>query len=91
VVHDPKTGKFSKIFKEYGDQIGRLRVAVPKMVLQVGGSIAFAPEPSVEAARWQAYDTRHMLAKIDPKPDQVKEKLSGGHNVAMALGKPIAR
>jgi hypothetical protein len=51
VVHDPKTGKFSKIFKEYGDQIGRLRVAVPKMVLQVGGSIAFAPEPSVEATR----------------------------------------
>jgi hypothetical protein len=24
--------------KEYGDLIGRLRVAVPKMVLEVGGS-----------------------------------------------------
>ena len=40
------------------------------MVLQVGGSISFAPEGD-EVAQWQAYDTRHMLAEIDPKPDQV--------------------
>jgi len=32
-VRDPKTGKISKNFKEYSDQIGRLRQAVPKMVL----------------------------------------------------------
>jgi uncharacterized protein (DUF849 family) len=69
-VRDPKTGKISKNFKEYSDQIGRLRQAVPKMVLQVGGSISFAPEGN-EAAHWQTYDTRHMLAEIDPKPDQV--------------------
>jgi uncharacterized protein (DUF849 family) len=69
-VRDPKTGKISKNFKEYGDQIGRLREAVPDMVLQVGGSISFAPEGD-EVAHWQTYDTRHMLAEIDPKPDQV--------------------
>ena len=40
------------------------------MVLQIGGSISFAPEGD-EVAHWQAYDTRHMLAEIDPKPDQV--------------------
>ena len=69
-VRDPKTGHVSKNFKEYADFIGRLRQAVPKMVLQVGGSISFAPEPGKEA-HWQGYDTRHMLAEIDPKPDQI--------------------
>ena len=69
-VRDPKTGKISKNFQEYADQIGRLREAVPDMVLQVGGSISFAPEGD-ETAKWQSYDTRHMLAEIDPRPDQV--------------------
>src|SRR5215831_14082499 len=69
-VRDPKTGHISKNFKEYGDLVGRLRQAVPKMVLQIGGSISFAPEGD-EKAKWQSYDTRHMLAEIDPKPDQV--------------------
>lgn len=69
-VRDPKTGHISKNFQEYADMIGRLRQIVPKMVLQVGGSISFAPGPG-EDAKWQGYDTRHMLAEIDPKPDQV--------------------
>jgi uncharacterized protein (DUF849 family) len=69
-VRDPKTGKISKNLEEYGDQIRRLREAVPEMVLQVGGSISFAPD-GAQAAQWQSYDTRHMLAEIDPKPDQV--------------------
>jgi uncharacterized protein (DUF849 family) len=69
-VRDPKTGKISKNFQEYADQIGRLRHAVPKMILQVGGSISFAPEPG-EEAKFQSYDARHKLAEIDPKPDQV--------------------
>jgi uncharacterized protein (DUF849 family) len=77
-VRDPKTGKISKNFKEYSDQIGRLRAAVPKMVLQVGGSISFAPESSGAAAKWQSYDTRHMLAELDPKPDQVTVAIGSG-------------
>ncbi|HEX7156499.1 MAG TPA: 3-keto-5-aminohexanoate cleavage protein, partial [Burkholderiaceae bacterium] len=44
---------------------------VPKMVLQVGGSISFAPENEGEAARWLNDDTRHMLAELSPRPDQV--------------------
>jgi uncharacterized protein (DUF849 family) len=70
-VRDPKTGHISKNFKEYSDQIGRLRQAVPKMILQLGGSISFAPPDDNSKAQWQGYDTRHMLAEIDPKPDQV--------------------
>jgi uncharacterized protein (DUF849 family) len=69
-VRDPKTGHISKNFKEYNDQIGRLRKAVPKMILQIGGSISFAPEPG-EAASFASYDSRHKLAEVDPKPDQV--------------------
>jgi uncharacterized protein (DUF849 family) len=70
-VRDPKTGHISKNFQEYGYLIGRLRQAVPKMVLQVGGSISFSPPDDHSKAQWQGYDTRHMLAELDPKPDQV--------------------
>ena len=42
-VRDPKTGHGSKNFNEYADCIGRLRKAVPKMIIQIGGSISFAP------------------------------------------------
>ena len=69
-VRDPKTGHISKNFNEYNDQIGRLRKAVPKMILQLGGSISFVPEPG-EEAKFQSYDSRHKLAEINPKPDQV--------------------
>jgi uncharacterized protein (DUF849 family) len=69
-VRDPKTGHISKNFREYSEQVERLRQAVPKMVLQVGGSISFAPEPG-EKAEFQSYDSRHKLCEIDPKPDQI--------------------
>jgi hypothetical protein len=36
------------------------------MVLQVGGSISFAPEGEGKAAEWLDYDSRHMLAELDP-------------------------
>ena len=41
------------------------------MIIQVGGSISFAPESGGAAAKWLSDDTRHMLAELDPKPDQV--------------------
>ena len=41
------------------------------MIIQVGGSISFAPEGEGEAAKWLSDDTRHMLAELDPTPDQV--------------------
>jgi uncharacterized protein (DUF849 family) len=41
------------------------------MILQVGGSISFAPEGDGADAKWLSDDTRHMLAELDPKPDQV--------------------
>ena len=41
------------------------------MILQVGGSISFAPKDEGEAAKWLTDDTRHMLAELNPAPDQV--------------------
>ncbi|MGA7816834.1 3-keto-5-aminohexanoate cleavage protein [Caballeronia sp.] len=64
-------GKGSKRLSKFNEMLARLREAVPKMILQVGGSISFAPEDDGEAARWLNDDTRHMLAELDPRPDQV--------------------
>ena len=64
-------GKGSKRMSMFNEMLARLRVAVPKMVLQVGGSISFAPEGEGGDAKWLNDDTRHMLAELNPKPDQV--------------------
>ena len=40
---DPKTGKVAKVLDDYSYLMERLRKAVPNMILQLGGSIAFAP------------------------------------------------
>ncbi|MFF1570179.1 3-keto-5-aminohexanoate cleavage protein [Streptomyces sp. NPDC058293] len=64
-------GKGSKRLSMFNELLARLRQAVPDMVLQVGGSISFAPESEGEAAEWLDYDTRHMLADLSPAPDQV--------------------
>ena len=64
-------GKGSKRLSKFNELLGELRVAVPDMVLQVGGSISFAPENEGAAAKWLSDDTRHALAELTPKPDQV--------------------
>ncbi|MEJ8814459.1 3-keto-5-aminohexanoate cleavage protein [Variovorax ureilyticus] len=64
-------GKGSKRLSMFNEMLSRLRAAVPEMVLQVGGSISFAPEGQGAEAKWLDDDTRHMLAELDPKPDQV--------------------
>ena len=64
-------GKGSKRLSMFNELLARLREAVPDMILQVGGSISFAPEGEGETAKWLSDDTRHMLAELNPKPDQV--------------------
>lgn len=64
-------GKGSKRLSMFNEMLARLRDAVPKMVLQVGGSISFAPEGEGAEAKWLNDDTRHMLADLTPAPDQV--------------------
>jgi uncharacterized protein (DUF849 family) len=64
-------GKGSKRLSKFNELIAGVRKAVPDMVIQVGGSISFAPESDGAAAKWLSDDTRHMLADLDPQPDQV--------------------
>lgn len=64
-------GKGSKRLSKFNELIAGVREAVPDMIIQVGGSISFAPESEGEAALWLSDDTRHMLAELTPKPDQV--------------------
>jgi len=64
-------GKGSKRLSMFNQLIAGVRKAVPDMIIQVGGSISFAPESEGAAAKWLSDDTRHMLAELDPKPDQV--------------------
>jgi uncharacterized protein (DUF849 family) len=64
-------GKGSKRLSKFNELIAGVRNAVPDMVIQVGGSISFAPETDGANAKWLKDDTRHMLADLDPKPDQV--------------------
>lgn len=64
-------GKGSKRLSQFNELLGRLREAVPDMILQVGGSISFAPEGEGGDAKWLSDDARHLLAELDPAPDQV--------------------
>ena len=69
-VREPD-GKGSKRLEMFNEMLDRLRTAVPEMILQVGGSISFAPKDEGESAKWLGDDTRHMLAELNPAPDQV--------------------
>ena len=66
-----ENGKGSKRLSKFNELLTGLREAVPRMILQVGGSISFAPEEEGAVAAWLPDDTRHMLAELQPKPDQV--------------------
>jgi uncharacterized protein (DUF849 family) len=71
-------GQGSKRLSLFNEMIARIRDAVPDMLIQVGGSISFAPEGSGEQAKWLDYDTRHMLAELTPRPDQVTIAINTG-------------
>ena len=64
-------GRGSKRLSQFNRLIAGVRQRVPEMIIQVGGSISFAPETDGAAAKWLSDDTRHMLAELDPTPDQV--------------------
>jgi uncharacterized protein (DUF849 family) len=64
-------GKGSKRLSKFNELLAGIRKACPEMVLQVGGSISFAPETDGAQAKWLSDDTRHMLAELEPRPDQV--------------------
>ena len=79
-------GKGSKRLSKFNELIAGVRAAVPDMIIQVGGSISFAPEEEGEIAKWLSDDTRHMLAELTPKPDQVTLAINSNQfNIIEAL------
>ena len=64
-------GTGSKRLSKFNELIAGVRERVPEMIIQVGGSISFAPEGPDGQAKWLSDDTRHMLAELTPVPDQV--------------------
>jgi uncharacterized protein (DUF849 family) len=66
-------GTGSKRLSKFNEMLGKIRAAVPDLILQVGGSISFAPETEEEGteAKWLSDEVRHMLAELKPTPDQV--------------------
>ena len=69
-------GKGSKRLSKFNELLAGIRARVPQLILQVGGSISFAPEGEGAEAKWLSDDTRHMLAELTPKPDQVTVAVS---------------
>src|ERR1700751_2113207 len=57
-VREPD-GKGSKRLSMFNELIAGVRKAVPEMIIQVGGSISFAPEDEGQAAKWLDDGTRH--------------------------------
>jgi uncharacterized protein (DUF849 family) len=70
-VRNPATGKGSTDFDQFNYLLERVKKAVPDMIIQVGGSISFAPKTDEAKAKWLDYDTRHMLTELTPKPEFV--------------------
>ena len=64
-------GSGSKRLSKFNELLAGIRARVPKLILQVGGSISFAPEHEGDVAKWLSDDTRHMLAELQPTPAQV--------------------
>ena len=50
-------GKGSKKLSKFNELIAGVREAVPDMIIQVGGSISFAPEGDSDVAKWLSDDT----------------------------------
>lgn len=66
-------GHGSKRLSMFNELIAKVRAAVPDMIIQVGGSISFAPESEEDGAeaKWLSDEVRHMLADLTPAPEQV--------------------
>jgi uncharacterized protein (DUF849 family) len=77
-VRNPETGRLSIDFEQFNYLIGEIKSAVPDMITSVGGSISFAPKGDDKKAEWLDLDTRHMLAELDPAPDQVTIAIGTG-------------
>jgi uncharacterized protein (DUF849 family) len=71
-VRDPKTGHGSTDMDDFCEMLGRLRKAVPKMILSVGGSISFAPKGPGQTASGSA--TTPGTCSPNLSPSRIKSR-----------------
>lgn len=64
-------GSGAKRLSRLNELLAGLKAAVPEMIIQVGGSISFAPVEEGAEAKWLPDEKRHQLATLQPTPDQV--------------------
>jgi hypothetical protein len=69
-VRSPRQGTSPRTSSNTASSSGDWEKTVSKVILQVGGSLTFAPEPD-EKAQFQSDDSRQKLCEITPKPDQI--------------------
>jgi uncharacterized protein (DUF849 family) len=77
-VRDPKTGELTTDFGDVNYLLGRLKQAVPKMILSISGSISFAPAGRNGKAKRRDGNTRCPLAELEPKPEQSTIAMGAG-------------
>src|SRR5436190_1013063 len=66
-------GKGSKRLSKFNELLGLLRAAVPDMILQVGGSISFAPEGEGAEANRSADLQDHVGHRCTQQAEQLVE------------------
>lgn len=71
-------GSGCKNLDRFNEILARIKQAVPDMIIQVGGSISFAPVEEGSPAEWLSDETRHMLARLQPTPEQVTVAINTG-------------
>lgn len=84
-------GSGCKDLERFNEVLSRVKQAVPDMIIQVGGSISFAPVEEGAAAEWLSDETRHMLARLDPTPEQVTVAINTGQMNTVELMTPEDR
>ena len=79
-------GKGSKRLSMFNELLARLREAVPRDDAAGRRLDLLRPrEAKAQAAKWLSDDTRHMLAELDPKPDQVTVAINTNQMNVMEL------
>ncbi len=71
-------GSGCKDLNRFNEILAGIRARVPEMIVQVGGSISFAPVEEGAPAEWLSDETRHMLARLQPTPEQITVAVNTG-------------
>ena len=81
-------GSGCKNLDRFNEVLAGLKQRVPEMIIQVGGSISFAPVEEGAGALWLSDEKRHSLARLKPTPEQVTVAVNTGQMNTVELMTP---